>query len=136
MDRQAAAEMVSVSHQRGVPVIVIDGEVVIGFNRPQLERLLSGSARPRLGAAVADAAVMAERGRTEQRSGAYVGTVQPGGVADQAGLHPGDVIISLDGRRVATAAELQQAIAGLSARQTVSIEFVREGRVAKTVLLF
>lgn len=41
VDRKAAAEMVSKSHQMGVPVIDIDGEIFIGFNRKDLEEKLS-----------------------------------------------------------------------------------------------
>ncbi len=39
-DRSRIKEMIKVSGQSGVPVIVIDDEVVIGFNRPRLEELL------------------------------------------------------------------------------------------------
>lgn len=135
-DREAAAEMIRLTQQRGVPVVVIEGQVVVGFNRPQLERLLSTVGRPRLGAAVADAATMAERGLTEQRSGAYVGRVQPGGVADAAGLHLGDVIIRFGGRPVASAVQLQQLLAGLQVHQPVPIDLVREGRTLEVVLAF
>jgi len=137
-DREAAAEMIRLTQQRGVPVVVIEGQVVVGFNRPQLERLLSTVGRPRLGAAVADAATMAERGLTEQRSGAYVGRVQPGGVADAAGpgLHQGDVIIRFGGRPVASAVQLQQLLAGLQVHQPVPIDLVREGRTLEVVLAF
>jgi len=40
-DRDAAKEMIQKSGQMGVPVITIDGEVVIGFNQTQLDKLLS-----------------------------------------------------------------------------------------------
>ena len=136
VDREAAAEMIRVSQQRGVPVVVVDGEVVVGFNRPQLERILSAVARPRLGAAVADAAVMAERGLTTQHSGAYVGSVALGGTADRAGLHPQDVIVAFAGRTVSSAAHLQQLLAGVQAHQTIPVEFVRAGRTLKTTLVF
>ena len=33
-------EMVEKSHQLGVPVIDIDGEILVGFNRSELERVL------------------------------------------------------------------------------------------------
>ncbi|MFA5629629.1 MAG: Uxx-star family glutaredoxin-like (seleno)protein [Dehalococcoidales bacterium] len=41
VDRAGAQEMVDKSGQMGVPVIVIDGEVVVGFNRPEMDRLLA-----------------------------------------------------------------------------------------------
>ena len=39
-DETAREEMVRKSHQLGVPVIDIDGEIHVGFNRPELERAL------------------------------------------------------------------------------------------------
>lgn len=39
-DESAREEMVQKSGQLGVPVIDIDGEVVIGFNKPMLATLL------------------------------------------------------------------------------------------------
>lgn len=39
-DREAAEEMVKKSHQMGVPVIDIDGEIFIGFDRRDLEEKL------------------------------------------------------------------------------------------------
>ncbi len=41
MDRDKAKEMIQKSGQMGVPVITIDGEVVVGFNQSQLDSLLS-----------------------------------------------------------------------------------------------
>lgn len=42
----ARKEMVEKSHQLGVPVIDIDGEIFVGFNRAELERALGlGEAR-------------------------------------------------------------------------------------------
>jgi len=40
-DRDAAKEMIKKSGQMGVPVIIIDGEVVVGFNKSLLDTLLS-----------------------------------------------------------------------------------------------
>ncbi|MDV0443199.1 FAD-dependent oxidoreductase [Methanorbis rubei] len=40
-DVDAAREMIDLTGQRGVPVIVIDGEVVVGFDRRKIEPLLS-----------------------------------------------------------------------------------------------
>jgi len=39
-DRQAAEEMVKKSGQMGVPVIDIDGEIIIGFDREKICKLL------------------------------------------------------------------------------------------------
>lgn len=40
MDRAKAKEMVDKSKQMGVPVILVDNEVIVGFNQPALEKLL------------------------------------------------------------------------------------------------
>lgn len=39
-DEAARSEMLEKSKQMGVPVIDIDGEIVIGFNQPRLAQLL------------------------------------------------------------------------------------------------
>jgi len=40
VDRTLADEMVAKSGQMGVPVIDIDGEIVVGFDEPKLKTLL------------------------------------------------------------------------------------------------
>lgn len=40
-NREAAMEMVKKSGQRGVPVIDIDGNIIIGFNQATIDKLLS-----------------------------------------------------------------------------------------------
>jgi glutaredoxin 3 len=44
-DRDAAREMVKKSGQLGVPVIIINNKVIVGFNQTQLARLLSPPGR-------------------------------------------------------------------------------------------
>ena len=39
-DQKAAEEMIEKSGQMGVPVIDVDGEIIVGFNRPALEKAL------------------------------------------------------------------------------------------------
>ena len=41
VDEKARDEMIAKSNQLGVPVIDIDGNIVIGFNKPKLSELLS-----------------------------------------------------------------------------------------------
>ena len=41
-DRDAAREMIEKSKQMGVPVIIIDDEVVVGFDQAKLDELLAG----------------------------------------------------------------------------------------------
>ena len=40
-DRDKAKEMIQKSGQMGVPVILVDGEVIVGFNQSRLDSLLS-----------------------------------------------------------------------------------------------
>ena len=40
-DREKVKEMIQKSGQMGVPVIIIDGGVMIGFNQAQLDKLLA-----------------------------------------------------------------------------------------------
>ncbi len=40
-DREKVKEMIQKSGQMGVPVIIIDGEVMVGFNQTQLDKLLA-----------------------------------------------------------------------------------------------
>ena len=39
-DREAREELIGRTGQMAVPVILVDDEVVVGFDRPRLERLL------------------------------------------------------------------------------------------------
>ncbi len=39
-DRAAAVEMVEKSNQMGVPVLDINGEIIVGFNREAIKKLL------------------------------------------------------------------------------------------------
>ncbi|KJJ85429.1 Glutaredoxin-like protein, YruB [Candidatus Omnitrophus magneticus] len=39
-DEEKAEEMVKKSGQMGVPVIDIDGQIVVGFDRPKLSKIL------------------------------------------------------------------------------------------------
>ena len=39
-DRAAATEMITKSGQRGVPVIEINGSIVVGFDREKIESLI------------------------------------------------------------------------------------------------
>jgi glutaredoxin-like YruB-family protein len=41
VDRDKAKEMIQKSGQMSVPVIIVDSEVVVGFNQVQLDKLLS-----------------------------------------------------------------------------------------------
>jgi len=116
--------MIRLSGQRGVPVITVGDEVVVGFDRPRLERLLAQrpAPGPRLGASVADA------GPHLQTRGAYIGRVRTGSPAARAGLRAGDVIVELHGQSIDGAASLERLVNQLSLGMTVPVVYVRRGQ--------
>jgi len=135
-DAAAASEMVRISGQRGVPVTQLGGEVIVGFDRPRIDAALAQSQRPRLGAAVAAASRMQAEGRCRVAQGAFVGKVRPGGIAAQAGLRPGDVILSIGGQPVESDVHLQSLIAGVQLGQRLSLRYQRRDQVVETVATF
>ncbi len=40
-NEKAREEMIKKSHQMGVPVIDIDGVIIVGFNRPEIDKALN-----------------------------------------------------------------------------------------------
>lgn len=126
-DPIAAQEMIRVSGQRGVPVLVIDGEVIVGFNRPAIEQALAGGTT-RLGASVADAAKVAHKYGLGILQGVYVGNVNPGSPAERAGLQAGDVILAISDHPVHTAEELQKMVGALRRGTVVTLTVWRDGR--------
>lgn len=137
-DRQAAMEMVRRTGQQGVPVTIIDDEVIVGFDRGRLEQVLAQRSRPRpkLGAKIAGAATIARRQGTSLPDGAYVGGVKARSPADRVGLREGDVILSLDGRPLRGASDLHKALSTLSTGQVVPIIWWRNGRELSGELIF
>jgi S1-C subfamily serine protease len=127
-------EMVRLTGQRGVPVIAVDGEVIIGFNRPRLEQLLNKSQagnKISLGISVADADHMVRKPPLKTVSGAYVGAVKPFSRGAAAGLQVGDIIIEINGRTINTASDLENSLSSLGGER-LSITFIREQNVLKS----
>jgi glutaredoxin 3 len=129
-DRAAAMQMVELSGQQGVPVVVIDGQVVVGFNRPAIDQLLARSAArpPRLGAAIADAAGIAAKQNTRLPAGAYVGRVEPNSPAARAGIQVGDVIVQFGGQALQSDRDVDRLVANLRPGQSVGIAVWRSGQ--------
>ncbi|HET6314545.1 MAG TPA: PDZ domain-containing protein [Chloroflexia bacterium] len=121
-DRDAAIEMIRRSGQQGVPVTVIGDQVIVGFDRPRLERAIAAmreaapsstgggaGGRRSLGAKVADAGRYVMPGGTRVE-GAFVGGVNPGSPAESAGLKVGDVIVAVDGNPIGSVDALSEAL--------------------------
>jgi len=135
-DRQAAMQMVKVSGQQGVPVITVDGQVVIGFNQPRLRQLIQQArqAKPKLGASIADASSQVRKHPGIPSSGAYVGRVRPGSPAEKAGLRPGDVITALGGQPVARADDVHRLVGEMPKGRDLSLTYVRAGQERDTLI--
>lgn len=136
-DRQAAMEMIQASGQQGVPQVKIDGQIVVGFDQPRLMQLLQQArtqARPKLGAAVADAESQAGSHPGIPTSGAYVGRVRPGTPAERAGLRTGDVIVRLGGQPVILADDLHRLLSQVPEGRDVALTYVRDGRRQETTV--
>jgi glutaredoxin 3 len=111
-DDAAAQDMIRRSGQRGVPVLIIGSEVIVGFDRPRIDQALAraGTDRPHLGASIADAAQVASKRNLDVRQGAYVGRITAGSSAEAAGLKVGDVLMTLAGQPIATAADVERVM--------------------------
>ena len=127
-DRAAAEEMVRTTGHMGVPVIVIDGQVVIGFDQARLEQLLAqhhDAKRPRFGLKVADASRVAQRLGGAPALGALVGAVDSSSPGERAGLRQGDVITEVNLRPIHNADDLEQVLNGLTYGSRVTVVFLR-----------
>jgi len=137
-DRRAAEEMVELTGQMGVPVIVVDGQPVIGFDPARLQTLLAGAGgnKPlRFGLKVADAGRVARRQGETPVLGALVGAVSPGSLGAQAGMKPGDIITELNTAHIGNAADLEHALAGLKPGSIVTIMFLRDNQARKSEIV-
>jgi S1-C subfamily serine protease len=83
--------------------------------------------------------VSVESDRAGQRSSAHVGTgvvigdVHPGGPAERAGIQRGDVVTTLDGEPLGSAAQLRHRLALLVPGSEVHMRLDRQGRLLDVV---
>jgi Do/DeqQ family serine protease len=73
-------------------------------------------------------AELAESFRLPGTDGALIAGVVRGGPAEKAGIKPGDVLLSIDGRKVKDAENMLELIAGLAPGQSSRIALRRDGR--------
>jgi len=125
IDPSAAQELVSSTGQMGVPVTLINGQTIVGFDRVKLEQALNQKHRPSFGASVADASKITARQGTGLILGAYVGKTKPGSAAERSGLIPGDIITELNMQNVANSTDFEKAISKLSKGSRFSIVILR-----------
>lgn len=70
---------------------------------------------------------LAEALDIDTASGAVITQVEPGSAAGEAGLQPGDLIVSVDGRAVAGSADLRSQIGLKRVGTEVELEVIRDG---------
>ena len=132
LDQNAARELVTRTGQMGVPVTIIDGHTIIGFDRAQLEQVLNLEQRPSLGAAVADASKITAKQGTVITFGAYVGKVRPNSLAERLGLAAGDIITEVNMKRIANADDIGSALSKLSKGSRISLVLIRGNKELTT----
>jgi serine protease Do len=68
------------------------------------------------------------------KNGVLVQEVQPGGPAEKAGLKPGDIIITVDGRSIKDGDDLVNEIASRRPGSTIRLSYMRDGKPADTTV--
>ena len=134
-----AQELVRSTGQMGVPVTIINGQIVVGFDRSRLEQLLTQTEtrqHPSFGASVADASKITAKQGSGIILGAYVGRVRPGSVAEGIGLVSGDIITELNTKRIANANDLEHALSSLNSGSRFSLSFLRGNKTMTTEGIF
>ncbi len=128
VDRAAAGELMRLTGQMAVPVTIVDGQAVIGFDRPKLEHLLAAVAQaPSLGAAVGDAQRITNLRGLPPSDGAFVGGVKSGSAAQRLGLVVGDIITEVNGQAVKNTGDLERIVSTLRPGSRILLVFLREG---------
>jgi glutaredoxin len=131
IDPADGTEMVQRTGQRGVPVTIIDGETIIGYDVARLEQALARSQqqpdRPAFGAAIADADKITAKQGQEVTFGAYVGRVRPGSSAGKMGLAAGDIIIEISGQHIGSAGDMEAILPHFTGGSKIKILFKRYG---------
>jgi len=125
LDQNAARELVNRTGQMGVPVTIIDGQTIIGFDRAKLEQILSQEQRPSLGASIADASKITAKQGTGITLGAYVGKIRPNSLAERLGLAVGDIITEVNMQSIANADDLERVLSKLSKGSRISLVLIR-----------
>lgn len=134
-DRSAAEEMVKLTGQMGVPVIVVNGEAIIGFNRTRLQELLAtanNGKHPHIGLKVTDAGRIARKQGEPPIFGAAVGSVAPSSPGEHAGIRAGDIITGVNNKRINNVAELVEVLGTLTAGSSIPVTFYRCEKAIKS----
>jgi glutaredoxin 3 len=130
-DGKAAQELLKRTGRTAVPVIIIDGEIIIGYDRDRLEEILDQkqempkTLHPSFGALVADAGKITLRQGVGLNLGAYVGDVKPGSLAEKMGLKSGDIIVEVNKQGISNAADLESVLSRMDKGSYIAITLLR-----------
>ena len=133
----------------GGPLLNLDGEVIgintaivragqgIGFAIPSdlamgiIEQLTEsqGVSRGWMGVAIQDVTEeLAQYYGIKEIQGVYVAKAYEDNPAHRAGIKAGDVIVSIDGRKIETSRDLTVTIANLKVGETIKVRLIRQGK--------
>lgn len=138
IDKEAAYEMVQKTGQMGVPVTILEGEVIIGFDQERLENLIAAAStgRPSFGLRIADARTISMKQGGVPVFGAYVGDAHEGSIAARMGLKAGDVITELNMQPIDNSRDLEIALSKLTVGAMIQIVFMRGNQSRKAEGIF
>jgi len=128
IDRPAAQDLVRTTGQMGVPVTIVDGQVVIGFDRARLESVIAQSSstqRPNFGATIADAGKITAQKGIGITLGTYIVRVKPGSAAEKIGLVADDIITELNMQRITNMRDLEQVLSKMHRGSRFTLVFLR-----------
>ena len=131
--------MMKLTGQMGVPVIVVDGQAIIGFDRQRLQQLISVGGtrkRPKLGMKVADANSAARKPGEPPVFGVLVGSVTPSSPGDIAGIKTGDIITVIGQKRIDNVVDLEQTLGSVTSGSRVPVTYYRGDNPLKSELVF
>ncbi|HET7219551.1 MAG TPA: DegQ family serine endoprotease [Vicinamibacterales bacterium] len=130
----ATGELVGINSQILTPT---GGNIGLGFAIPSnmarqvMDQLRTDGkvVRGRLGVTIQNVtADIASSLKLSDVGGALVNKVEPGGPADRAGIKQGDVIVGVDGEKIADNNALRNRIASMRPGSKVAIDVLRDGR--------
>ncbi len=127
-NQMAMEEMARLSGQRQVPVIVIDDQVLVGFDMAHLRRLFPLQERPQLALGISAASV---KPTDRYPQGVFVGNVKPGSLAERAGIKKGDIIIEMIQRPVKSVADIHQLMSQVIPGDPISLTLWRAGKTLR-----
>ena len=148
-DPARAAEMQRLTGQTAVPVIRVGGQVMVGYDPLQLARLIpfnpdaGGTTGPAAGERVSLG--MAAQSLTPERAteaglpapfGVLVGPVRPGGAAEAAGIHEGDILIGLGSYTLQDLVQLQRVVANKRPGDSLPLRLWRDGAEHEVTIQF